>query len=211
MNRKIVLLSTAILVVITALVIGSLSQTVNANTPNNASISSETVKYTCSMSVDQIQNTALANGYKLPKYVPTGYSMQDGSATKGVLSVYYAKSSICGSTNVTSTDVIRYIIADTTSGYADSIKKGSQYFQEFKAHTDKPQYVSLFEINGKPAMGWESGMKKDIIRWDNGTVISSHDVPYPAQMQVIDPSGNFYLFKGYTTLDELKKIAQSIV
>jgi hypothetical protein len=220
MQRKhSLIIATAVIAIALSLFTSLNSYAVQNNIPVTQNIPSDfapgSYVPSCDMSVNDIQNALAANSYKVPKYLPTGYLMQDGYTIKGGLFVFYAPSPVCGKDakiDARHNGVISYTIADMNSGYAGIITQGSQYIQEFKAHSDKPQVISIFEINGKLAMGWDNGTKKDITRWDNGTMIESRDIAYPAQIQVIDKNtGTFYVFKGWTSLEELKKIAQSIV
>lgn len=168
----------------------------------------------CAQALSTVQSEVIKQGYKTPKYLPQGNSLQSGLTATGVLSLYFAPGSVCGENAKyrTFTDgIIQYYTATMDSGMASNIQEGTKYFDDYKAHSQRPSVISFFTINGKPAMGWESGMKKENIRWDNGTLVSSEDIPYPAQVQVMDPENKiFYKVKGFTALEELKKIAASV-
>lgn len=165
----------------------------------------------CSMSLEQASKEA-AFAYKSPRSLPVGYSLEDAIAHKGTIALLYSPKKICGpgQTAQTYNDGILKFISETPE-QNNEIFKGKAYFEEFKKYSDYPERISIFEINGNPAMGWENGMKKSIVKFDNGTVISEEDIPYPAQLQIIDTENQrFYVLKGYFQLDQLTQIAKSI-
>ncbi|MBI5378232.1 MAG: hypothetical protein HZA82_06365 [Thaumarchaeota archaeon] len=165
----------------------------------------------CSMSLDQASKEA-AFAYKSPKHLPTGYSLEDALSHKGMMTMLYSPKKICGPGQTAQTyhDGILKFITETPE-QNNEIFKGRAYLEEFKKYSDYPERISIFEINGNPAMGWEIGMKKSIVKFDNGTVISEEDIPYPAQLQIIDTANQrFYVLKGYFQLDQLTQIAKSI-
>ncbi|CAE6486020.1 hypothetical protein [Candidatus Nitrosotenuis uzonensis] len=164
-----------------------------------------------SMSLEEASKEA-AFAYKSPKSLPTGYSLEDAISHKGMITLLYSPKKICGpgQTAQTYSDGILKFITETPE-QNNEISKGRAYFEEFKKYSDYPERISIFEINGNPAMGWESGMKKSIVKFDNGTVISEEDISYPAQLQIIDTTNQrFYVLKGYFQLDQLTQIAKSI-
>lgn len=151
--------------------------------------------------------------YKTPKSLPDGYSIQDAVGGPGWISMYYAPDSICekGSKYRTLQDGILQFITANTQYKENEIKLGKKFFEEFKESSDRPERIFLFEIKGNPAMGWESGIKKTITKFENGTLISEEDTAYPAQIQVIDPTNQeFHLIQGYVPLQQLKEMAESI-
>ncbi len=151
--------------------------------------------------------------YKTPKSLPAEYSIQDAVGGSGWISMYYAPDSMCekGSKYRTLQDGILQFITANTEYKENEIKLGKKFFEEFKESSDRPERIFLFEIKGNPAMGWESGIKKTITQFENGTVISEEDTTYPAQIQVIDQTNQeFYLIQGYVPLQQLKEIIESI-
>jgi len=165
----------------------------------------------CSMSIDEAYREA-GFTYKTPMTLPTGYSLEDALSHKGEIMLLYSPKKICGLEHNAQTyrDGILKFIVDTPE-QNNEISKGKQYFEQFKKYSDYPERISIFEINGNPAMGWESGMKKSIVKFDNGTVVSEEDIQYPAQLQIIDSTNEkFYVLKGYFPLSQLRQIATSI-
>lgn len=168
----------------------------------------------CSSNTQEVQQAMTM--HKMPQSLPSGYSLQDGFAHgSGILSLWYAPGSICSkdSKYVTLEDGILQYYTRTLDSEKDSkLMNSEQYFKDFKSHSQRPQVMSLFKINGLQAIGWESGWKKSIVEFVNGTIVSEKDVQYPAEVQVIDPvSKNYYTFRGYFPLEELKNIARASV
>lgn len=165
----------------------------------------------CSMSLDKAVEEA-GFEYKSPKSLPSGYSLEDALGHKGTIALLYSPKKICGTDQTAKTyqDGILKFISET-SEQNNEILKGKNYFEEFKKYSDYPERISIFEIDGKQAMGWESGMKKSFVKYDDGTIISEENIPYPAQIQIIDEENErFYVLKGYFQLDQLTQIARSI-
>lgn len=165
----------------------------------------------CSMSLEQASKNA-AFTYKSPKSLPSLYSLEDAISHKGSITLLYSPKKICGSDQTAQTyhDGIMKFITETPE-QNNEISKGKAYFEEFKKYSDYPERISIFEINGNPAVGWESGMKKSITKFDNGTVVNEESISYPAQLQIIDTTDQrFYVLKGYFPLDQLTQISKSI-
>ncbi len=167
----------------------------------------------CSLVVNS-EEVVLPAEFKTPRYLPLGYSMQDWWSVNGMVSIYYAPGPVCGENAKYTTlesGVIHYIAAKEISPKSEEIQKGKKYFEEYKSYSQRGNLISLFNVKGWPAMGWESGMKESITMEADGTVIDVRPVPYAAQIQTIDPAEkSFYMVKAYLPLAELKKIAESI-
>lgn len=165
--------------------------------------------YPCTMTLSQaIEKASFA--FKVPKSIPSTHSIQDALADEGEVSLYYAAGSMCGDGAKYKTfedGVIQYSTANAKSSKAEIIAQGEEYFKEYKANAPIPEKVKLFQINGMPAMGWESGMRKSFVIDSDGTVIDEKDIPHPAQIRVVDPNNQvIYILKGNLQLEQMKKI-----
>lgn len=101
--------------------------------------------------------------------------------------------------------IIKYFSANMDSTKANRILEGAEYFKQYKANAPIPEKVQLFEINGIPAMGWESGTRKSFVIDHDGTVVHEENIPHPAQIRVVDPiNQELYILKGYLPLEQMK-------
>jgi hypothetical protein len=167
---------------------------------------------TCTMSFDKAKLDA-GFSIKVPQTLPELYSLVDVNSHKGIMTILYSDKQLCGKEGVPQTysDGLLKFIISTPEQSEYEISNGIAYFEEFKKYSDYPGRIVMLEINGNYAMGWESGMKKNITQFDNGTIVNVEEIPYPAQLQIIDPTEQkYYVLKGYFPLEQLKHIAQSI-
>lgn len=130
----------------------------------------------------------------------------------GGLSVYYAPGPICGeyAADATEKDIIEYHTAGADSHKSHEIQLGETYFDNYQMDSSI-EGIKRFQIDGKPAMGWEITTGLSVTMWDNGTVLDSHRTPRPAEITIMDPEGGtFTVLRGWTSLDNLKKMAESV-
>lgn len=166
----------------------------------------------CTMSYDEAK---LESGFnpKEPQNLPQDYALVDAYSHSGIITMLYSDKPLCGNDAVSQTyrDGLLKFIVSTSEQSKYEISNGMNYFEEFKKHSDYPERIFFLEINGNPAMGWESGMKKSITLYDNGTIVDVEEIPYPAQLKIIDQTDQkYYSLKGYFPLETLQQIARSI-
>lgn len=146
----------------------------------------------------------------VPKSIPSTHSVEDAFGQEGEVSLYFAPGSMCGENAQYKTfedGVIQYYTANADSTKAGRVTQGNEYFKQYKENAPIPEKVTLFEINGMPAMGWESGTRKSLVIDHDGTIIHEEDIPHPAQVRVVDTNAKeIYILKGYLPLEQLKKI-----
>lgn len=163
----------------------------------------------CTMTMNQVAERANF-AFKIPRSMPTTHSIQDSFGQKGEVALYYAPGTMCGDDAQYKTfedGIIQYYTATADSTKAEQIAMGVQFFKQYKEGAPIPDKVKLFEINGMPAMGWESGLRESLVIDHDGTVIQSEDIPHPAQIRVVDTNGNvLYVLKGNLPLDQMKSI-----
>lgn len=163
----------------------------------------------CTMTMDKAAERANF-AFKVPQSMPTTHTIQDSFGQTGEVALYYAPGSICGDDAQYKTfedGIIQYYTANTDSARAEQIAVGTEYFKQYKEGAPNPDKVKLFEINGLPAMGWESGFRSSLVIDPEGNVIHSEEIPHPAQIRVVDTNENvIYVLKGNLALDEMKSI-----
>jgi hypothetical protein len=87
----------------------------------------------------------------------------------------------------------------------------AEYYKNYKANSQRGDKIQLFDINGNPAMGWESGKKNNLIIFENGTTINIGELDYPTYIGMVDLNDNKgYGITAFLPLDELKKIMGSL-
>lgn len=167
---------------------------------------------TCTMTFDEAKREA-GFSHKSPQTLPNNYSLVDSYSHRGIMTMLYSDTPLCGENGVAQNyhDGLLKFIVSTPEQSEYVISSGKTYFEEFKTNSDYPERISIFEINGKPTMAWESGMKKSITLYDDGTIVDIEPIPYPAQIQIVDPvDQKYYILKGYFPVAQLKQIAQSL-
>lgn len=168
--------------------------------------------YNCSMSTSDV--ASISEGYKTPKSVPEGYGVQDSFTNIGELGLFYATEEMCGpnATKKSFVDgVIMYYTANQYSGIA-TIADPEGYFNAYKNNSDYPDRITITQIAGHPAMLWDSGIEKNLYISENGEIFDEDEVPYPAQITVVDKeNGELYVVRGYASLDILMDMVKSAI
>jgi len=156
-------------------------------------------------------NPAVGNisNFKTPRYLPAGNTIYDSDVQNTSLALWYSP------VNATSTDkddlILYYVAMDDGGYYSDLISKGKTFLEEYKASSQRGNVMTIFEINGMPAMKWDSGTKNSITQFDDGTVVDVEPVDYPAEVWMIDTKDRaFYTVRGYLPVEELTKIIGSV-
>ncbi len=157
-------------------------------------------------------NTEIAK-VKLPTYIPEEYYIYDSAYDEMEVMLYYLPKWY--SKEKFNEPEGKYVLAfdaSTCPLNQEIIEQGEEYFKSYKANSQRGDKLQLFYINGNPAMGWEAGKKNSIIMYENGTIISIGEMDYPAGIGMIDKDGCAYYSVSslYLTLDELKKIMESL-
>lgn len=164
----------------------------------------------CNANIADVQSKSNFTFKKLHA-LPISYVLQDSDVIEGQVNLFYAPGSICGENSkyVSFSDgLLQVYIADQTGD--SSAAGGAEVFTEMKNNAQKPDTMQIFTINGNPAIGWEPGVKNSVAMYENGTVVHTEEVGYPAKLQFIDQNSKLiYKLKGYFALDDLKKIASS--
>lgn len=167
----------------------------------------------CSVNISDVENKKTFD-YKIPTVLPTGYEIRDALVDDGVVGFFYASGEMCGpnATKKSFQDgVIQYITTDKTVN-PERISNPESYFNQYKTNSDYPERIIIKKIAGQTAMMWEKGMEKNIYIDSDGKIIAEQEVPYPAQITIVDKDGErLYLVKGYATLDDLEKMIESAV
>jgi hypothetical protein len=168
--------------------------------------------FDCSMT--EVDIASITNGYKTPKAIPDGFTIKDAFNSKGELGLFYATEEMCGP-NATqksfSDGVIMFYTANKESGEA-KIAYPEKYFDEYKTNSDYPDRITITEIAGHTAMMWDSGMEKNLFIDENGSLFAEEEVPYPAQITIVDKEGEaLYMVKGHVSLDTLETMIKSAI
>lgn len=168
--------------------------------------------YSCMMTPEAATERADFS-FKVPHSIPSTHEIGDAFGEKGEIALYYAPGPICGTNAKYQTfedGIILYVSANMDSTMANRIIEGESYFKEHKANAPIPDKIQLFDINGMPAMGWESGTRKSLVIDHDGKIIHEENIPHPAEIRIVDPvNQEFYILKGYLPLDQLKDIMRS--
>lgn len=168
--------------------------------------------YDCSMA--EVDVASITTGHKTPKAIPDGYDIKDSFNSKGELGLFYAMGEMCGpnATQKSFVDgVIMFYTANKDSG-EDKIAYPEKYFNGYKTNSDYPDRITITEIAGHPAMMWDSGMEKNLFIDENGEIFAQEEVPYPAQITVVDKEGeSLYMVKGHVPLDTLETMIKSAI
>jgi len=167
--------------------------------------------YDCSM--QEIDVGSITNGHKTPKSIPDGYDIKDSFNGKGEVGLFYATEEMCGpnATQKSFADgVIMFYTANKDSG-EDKIANPERYFNEYKNNSDYPDRITIMDIAGHTAMKWDSGMEKNLFIDENGKIFAEEEVPYPAQITIVDKGEALYMVKGYVSLDTLETMIKSAI
>ncbi|MEM2160880.1 MAG: hypothetical protein QXN55_08005 [Candidatus Nitrosotenuis sp.] len=216
MNKLVITTGSIIVVMVAVFSLGLTNNDVQHFEPTKILPTTETVPFVkadttfCENTIDEAKTKSQMD-FKQPFIIPNGYMLQESSAIEGQVTLYYAPGPTCGPNatfNSLSDGILRVFIADERG---DTLAgKDIVELQTRKANLQDPETAQIFEINGNPAMGWETGFKNSVAKFENGTVLQIEKVAYPAKLVFIDQKAKVvYKIDGYFNLDDLKKIASS--
>jgi hypothetical protein len=147
--------------------------------------------------------------FKMPRYIPEGYKIYDSTIQETHMALWYTPN---GEDASMRDGMIQYFTAiDDGDYYSSIISNGTKFLEEYKAKSQRGELMTIFKIDGKPAMMWDSGTKNNIFMYTNGTVTDVEEITYPATVWMIDTENRaFYSVKGYVAIGELIKIIKSV-
>lgn len=168
----------------------------------------------CGKSLDEIQSQTPFD-IKTPKLLPEGYSLRNtDNAAPGIILLFYADGNVCGE-NAKGLDdgVIEIVIAFSPDG-DDNEVNGEDFLNHYKAKYEKNNvdYHTNVTKNGLYIIGTGEGKGKTVVIDENDDIIREEEFDDPARVRVLDKhSGAGYLLRAFMPLDDLMKIAQSLL
>lgn len=166
----------------------------------------------CLMSKSDVAE--ITSGHKVPKKVPKDYGVKDWFTNTGELGLFYATGDMCGpnATQKSFADgVIMYYTANKDSSL-EMISTPELYFDNYKNNSDYPDRITIKKIDGHTAMIWDKGMEKNLFIKENGEIFAQDEVPYPAQITLVDKEdGRLYVAKGNVSLETLEDMIESAI